>query len=198
MAASVGTGDGKVPNGARRRLVVLVDMDGVCADLDAELLRVLKERKQENVFHAVDGRKEFEYDATVDAACKTIMAEPGFYERLPPIPGAVSALQAMQAAGHDVWFCTSPLRKYRYCVPEKYAWVERHLGMAWTRRIIVTPDKTLVHGDYLVDDNPNPKGSAKTPSWTHVVFDQSYNRAQPETKHKPRLTRWSEWATVIH
>ena len=47
-----------------------------------------------------------------------------------------------------------PLNQYRYGRPEKYEWVERHLGSDFVHRIIVTKNKTVVHGDVLVHASP--------------------------------------------
>ena len=70
-----------------------------------------------------------------------IYTSPGFFRELRPIAGALDAVR----------ICTSPLNQYRNCVPEKHEWVERHLGAEFVGRMIVTKDKTLVHGDVLVD-----------------------------------------------
>ncbi len=71
-----------------------------------------------------------------------IYTSPGFFRELRPIAGALDAVR----------ICTSPLNQYRNCVPEKYEWVERHLGAEFVGRMIVTKDKTLMHGDVLVDE----------------------------------------------
>jgi 5'-nucleotidase len=94
---------------------------------------------------------------------------------LPPITGATEALRALLEQGHDVRICTSPLNQYRNCVPEKYEWIERHLGPEFVTRMIVSKDKTIVYGDVLVDDNPSVKGPCLA-KWQHVIFDQPYNR----------------------
>jgi len=36
--------------------------------------------------------------------------------------------------------------------PVQFAWVKQHLGAEWMKRIIITCDKTLIHGDLLIDD----------------------------------------------
>ncbi len=71
-----------------------------------------------------------------------IYTSPGFFRELRPIAGALDAVR----------ICTSPLNQYRNCVPEKHEWVERHLGAEFVGRMIVTKDKTLMHGDVLVDE----------------------------------------------
>jgi|ERR1017187_6863310 hypothetical protein len=84
-----------------------------------------------------------------------------------------------------------------WCVPEKLAWVQHHLGGSWLRRTVITSDKTLV-GDrlqpcVLVDDRPEIKGVASPPPWTHVLFDAPYNQGQPG----PRLSAWADWREVL-
>ena len=89
----------------------------------------------------------------------------------------------MLAMGHDVRICTAPSIVHKYCVPEKFAWVEEHLGSKWTNQIILTRDKTLVHGDVLIDDKPDIKGYERQHG--NIFYDQPYNRY---IKTQDRLT----------
>jgi 5'-nucleotidase len=92
----------------------------------------------------------------------------------------------------DVRICSSPLSQFENCVAEKYLWVERHLGREATNRLILTKDKTLVHGDLLIDDKPAIEGAMK-PRWKHILFDAPYNR---EVADRPRIT-WKNWRSVL-
>ena len=167
--------------------VLLVDMDGTIADLDADLAHRLKERGYNEWANQVINRRDFEYDIKLDSVAKQIMSLPGFFSSLKPIDGAVQALQQLQEEGWEIFFCTSPLSAYEHCVPEKYKWIELHFGREWTRRIIVTKDKTLVRGDYLIDDRPQITGVAK-PIWHHILYDQSYNK----NFKIPRIISWKD------
>jgi 5'-nucleotidase len=180
--------------------VVLVDQDGVLADFEQGLLDSFRARHPGAPFIALADRRGFyareQYPAQWAKAIDTIVRSEGFYRDLPAIEYASAALAEMLTAGHDVFLCTSPLTGSRWCLPEKLAWIERHLGPAWLRRTIITPDKTLV-GDrlkpcVLVDDRPAITGVA-SPPWTQVLFDAPYNRGA----HGPRLSSWADWRTVI-
>jgi len=114
----------------------------------------------------------------------------GFYRDL-PLPGAVEAVTDPLAEGFDVYICTSPLVQYQNCALEKYEWVEEHLGSEFTKRVILTRDKTLVRGDVLIDDKP-VIGGISTPQWRHVLFDRPYNRSIPG----PRM-HWDNWREVL-
>ena len=84
------------------------------------------------------------------------------------------------------------LPQYENCVLEKYHWVSEHLGPDWINNIILTRDKTIVRGDILIDDIPEPKGIEK-PEWEHVLFDSPYNR---HITGKRRMT-WDNWRSIL-
>lgn len=117
----------------------------------------------------------------------------GFFRGLQPIEGGGDAIDEMMVDGIDVFICSTPLTAYENCVLEKYAWVEEHLGHRWTKRIILTKDKTLVHGDILIDDKPQVEG-LMVPTWEHVLFDQPYNRDIPRRR---RLRKWADWRCLF-
>lgn len=165
--------------------VLLVDMDGTVADLDGSLERAVKQLGHDT--KGIRGRTEFEYEAKVEAIVKPIMAKEGFFQSFSPFQGAVEALKRLQKSGWQVFFCTSPLKEYEFCVVEKFKWVEQHFGREWTRRIIVTKDKTIVSGDFLIDDKPGITGVAQ-PKWKQIYFDQSYNQKAPG----PRIKSWTD------
>lgn len=177
-------------------VIVLVDMDGVLADFEIRFLEIWRTRFPNRPFIPLEHRTTFslrdQYPEEHGDDVRDIWTSPGFFRGLPPIVGGRQALEEMAAAGHEVFLCTSPLLRWENCVPEKYAWAADHLGEAWTRRMILTRDKTVVAGDVLVDDKPSVEGVSR-PSWEHVVFDQPYNRGVKAR----RLTSWRLWREVL-
>jgi len=116
----------------------------------------------------------------------------GFVRSLLPKQGGLEAVIEMRNNDHEVFICTSPLSKSKYCVQEKYEWVEEHLGSEWKKRIIVTKDKTLIFSDYLIDDRPVIKG-VRNPLWEHILYDSPYNQ---DMTSKRRLT-WDNWKEIL-
>jgi 5'-nucleotidase len=177
---------------------ILVDMDGVIADwgqafndsiaLFGEEAAAIPRHQQQVTFDLNAGRTERER-----AIIGAVMVEAGFYSRLKPIPGARAALKGMLKAGHDVRICTSPWVSNPTCASDKLNWVADHYGSHWAARVIITTDKTLVHGDYLIDDKPLIKGE-RTPDWEHVLFTQPYN---VDVADRRRINDWSEWEQVL-
>lgn len=175
---------------------ILIDQDGVLADFDTAFHSAWVALRHPHPALAPAARRSFyvrdDYPAHLRETVEHIYTSPGFIRDLPPIPGAIDAVKELLELSHDVRICTSPLNQYRHCVPEKYEWVERYFGSEFVNsRMIVTKDKTLVHGDLLVDDKPEVTG-ARQPEWLHVVYDQPYNRHV----RGARMT-WANWRDVL-
>lgn len=177
---------------------ILVDMDGVLADFEGHFLarwaaehpdKPAIPREERTTFYITQHYpKEFHH------LIWDILLAPGFFAALPPIPGGLEALREMLALGHDVHICSSPLLGNPTGASEKYIWVEQNLSRDWAARLILTSDKTVVDGDVLIDDRPDPTETGSfAPTWTHILYDQPYNRHIPDT---PRLD-WSNWQAVL-
>lgn len=135
-------------------MIVLVDQDGVLADFERAFLDVWRREHPESFYVPLEDRRSFymrdEYPEELREEMHAVHVAEGFYRELPPIEGAVEALQEMLQEGHEVYICTSPLTSSRYCASEKLEWVHEHLGKAWLKRTVIASDKTLVVGDVLI------------------------------------------------
>ena len=122
-------------------MLILVDQDVVLANFEQAFYQAWVNSPMQAEFSALlpEARRHFyprdDYPAEFAQATRELIASKGFFRNLPPMPGAVAALSAMQAAGHEVVICTAPINEYRYCVPEKYEWVEDIiLPRNWTKK----------------------------------------------------------------
>jgi 5'-nucleotidase len=106
----------------------------------------------------------------------------GFYLGLEPLPGAVEGFNCLRATSSlDVYILTAPSVMNPHSYSEKRQWVERHLGLEVAYRLIICPNKGLLKGDILIDDNIRGKGqehfagevyqfgSAKYPNWKALI-----------------------------
>jgi 5'-nucleotidase len=180
----------------RRPTRVLVDMDGVLADFERGFERAWNDHfpnVPRTVAAPARGWKIIDrLVRRLGPLVKDVVHAPGFFAGLPPLPGALVGVREMRRALPDLWICTRPQVRYENCVPEKYAWVQRHLGREWTRRIVVVRDKTIVDADWLIDDDPT-LARAIDARWRLVLFDAPYNRGAQGT---PRMT-WLTWRDVL-
>ena len=177
--------------------IILVDMDGVLCDFNQSLLRNAHEKLGAPLLTNKDCTTfytEEMFGSQFRDGVAKLSDESDFFANLAPIEGAVDALNEMEALGFTVFICTAPKKFYHnpHCAEEKHRWVMKHFGKQWTERIILTRDKTLVHGAVLIDDKPEITGSV-VPTWKHVYFDQPYN----STYDKPRITTWGSWEAEL-
>jgi 5'-nucleotidase len=86
-------------------------------------------------------------------------AEYGFFLNLEPILGAVSAVKALiESEEYDVYILTAPSIQKPLCYTEKRVWIEKYFGLDFTNKLIISPNKSLLKGDILIDDNKEDKG----------------------------------------
>ena len=143
-------------------LLILVDMDGTIADFEGSFLATWQTRYPDR-----------------------------FFEGLPPITGAIAALNNLDEMGHQIFICTTPWEDYSNSL-EKVSWVDKHFGPKWVKRMIITQDKTLIKGHIFIDDAPNLEG-ATIPTWNHILFDQPYNHHITDR----RRLNWQNYREVL-
>lgn len=162
-----------------RKPVVLLDMDGPFAHWDIGLNRLLV--AVDPKFPIIEPNDWYEYYGYRNHAphhyelvVKT-MSTAGLYENLIAVEGSHEALE-FAAAHAEVMFCSKPDPANPTCESDKKNWLARTYDPYWASRLILTPDKTMVFGDILVDDHPSITGLC-APAWTQFVFDKTYNRS---------------------
>jgi 5'-nucleotidase len=117
--------------------IVYVDMDGVLCDYQSA----------------------FDRERLRNPAQPYPQSVPGFYLGLKPIQGAVEGFTALSSHPMlDVHILTAPSIYNPLCYTEKRLWVEDHLGFDAVNRLIIAPDKSLLRGDVLIDDQAEGRG----------------------------------------
>lgn len=177
-------------------MLILLDQDGVLADFDAGFHAAWQQHYPHTVIRPREHRRSFylleDLPPHLREQAEALYTSPGFISNLPPVPGALEAWQALESMGFTLRICSTPLQQYENCVAEKYQWVEKHLGRAATRQLVLTADKTLVAADLLIDDKPEITG-ARAPTWEHVLFDAPYN----QTVVGKKRINWQNWRGVL-
>jgi 5'-nucleotidase len=136
------------------------------------------------------GQIDRRYPAMIDE----LVSDAEFFLSMPVVSGARRAVQQMRDDGLEVFFCSSPRPTAPATAAGKLEWVRENFGDYFLHRTILTQDKTLIHGDVLVDDKPAITGAKLHPSWRHILWDMPHNR---EVIGNLRMKRWASWRTFI-
>jgi len=103
-------------------------------------------------------------------------AEPGivypqsqykFFENLEPIDGAVEAYKKLKEK-YEVFILSRPSVYNPLSYTEKRIWVEKHFSFKECDNLILSCDKTLLRGKYLIDDQVQT--GLLVPEWEHIHF----------------------------
>lgn len=132
--------------GIKQRKKVMIDMDGTLCSFAKSYLQWKKEHPQ------------IEYP----------QSQFGFFSNLEPISGAVEAYKKLQEY-YDVYILTRPSTYNLMCYTEKADWVKRYLGFDELENLIICCDKSLVKGDFLIDDTT--QAGQLDFSGIHIHFD---------------------------
>lgn len=125
---------------ANRNLTrIYIDLDGVMCDYNSSLKEHLK------------NCPENQYP----------QSKMDFFRKLKPIENAIDSYTWLECLGFDVRILSAPSTKNPLSYTEKRLWVEDHLGMSAVDKMILTKDKSIAIGDYLIDDYDKGYGQDK-------------------------------------
>jgi 5'-nucleotidase len=113
----------------------------------------------------------------------------GFFVNLKPMPGAIESYKELETM-YDVRILTRPSAMNIGCYSEKALWVNNHLGFEAQEKMVLTCDKSIVKGGWLIDDSTNAGqlefqgrfihfGGTDFPDWDTVM---KYMRMKYERK----------------
>lgn len=82
-----------------------------------------------------------------------------FFQNLEPIWDGVDFVEKMMHDdGYDTWLLTAPYVWGERSYTGKRIWVENYLGLDACFKLIMCPDKSLMKGDFLIDDHYDSHG----------------------------------------
>ena len=136
-----------------------VDMDNVLVDFPA----------------AINQLDQFTKDRFVDRLDEV----PGIFSLMPPMEGAIVAYETL-AKNFDTYILSTAPWENPTAWSDKLLWVKQYLGKAAYKRLILSHNKHLCVGDYLIDDRTKNGadrfvgehihfGTESFPDWESVV-----------------------------
>lgn len=139
--------------------IVYVDMDGVLVDFESGI-------------NALPLSEKEKYIGQYDNA-------PNIFGLMQPIPGAINAFNTLTQY-YDVYILSTAPYDNPSAWADKLLWVKHYLGASAYKRLILSHNKHLNMGDYLIDDRTANGadrfkgelilyGSDKFPTWGHIT-----------------------------
>lgn len=162
---------------------IILDMDGVMADTYFKFVDRYAER-----FGRRPGREELlgkkAYQLPGAADLRDAMHEPGFFRDVPVMENAVEVVRELYAA-HEV-FVVSTASEFKHAYLDKWEWLHEHFPFISFQRIVFCGDKSIVHGDYMIDDKTSNLAGF---NGTGLLFD-AYDNHFAKGYH--RVHDWAE------
>ena len=137
--------------------IIFIDMDGVLCDFT----------------------KSYRAGLIEDPTQQYPQSKKGFFLNLDEMTDAIASFRKLQKQ-YDVWILTRPSFYNVHCFTEKAEWVLEHFDFDVLKKTIMCGYKSLLKGDYLIDDTNNDGqsdfegkwiefGSEEYPDWNSVV-----------------------------
>ena len=84
---------------------------------------------------------------------------PGIFSAMDPMPGAVAGFNKLHEMGHEVYILSTAPWENPSAWSDKLEWVKKYLGDFAERKLILSHNKNLNQGDWLIDDRNDANGS---------------------------------------
>lgn len=111
--------------------ILYIDMDNVLVDFPTGIARITDKQREE-------------FDGRLDEV-------PGIFSLMDPMPGAIESFQIL-ASNFDTYILSTAPWENHTAWSDKVNWVKKYLGAPAYKRLILSHNKHLNAGDYLIDD----------------------------------------------
>ncbi len=144
----------------KQKKILYIDMDGVLVNFQSGIEKLTEEEKIKY--------KDQEKNA------------PHIFSKMEPIEGAIEAYKIL-AERYDTYILSTAPWNNETALGDKVAWAKKYLGDTIYKRLILSHNKNLNVGHYLIDDRPHKNGAAdfkgelihfrseKFPDWNSVL-----------------------------
>lgn len=137
--------------------ILLFDSDCVLADFANYWVNRYNELYDDDIsvedFNAEWGSPPKVVKPEVGTDVYEIPKEPGFFEKLDPMPGAIEYFEKFCSDSRFDCYIVTAFSGHSEIAKGKMIWFEKVLPFFDAEKVILTKQKQLVHGDVLIDDS---------------------------------------------
>jgi len=163
---------------------ILVDMDGVLADIYARFFELHeKETGEKLTLKDITGLLE----AEAFPGQRQWVSAPGFFRNLPVMAGSFESLMHI-GKFYDL-VVVSMATEFPYCLTDKQLWLHDNFPFITWRQIVFCGDKNIIEADIMIDDHFKNLDYFKGET---ILFTQPHNMHIMNSKHR----RFSSWAEI--
>lgn len=195
------------------RKVVLLDVDGVVADLVSPTVQHLNNLLNPKLStFTVDDVTQWDIAKSLaqseytgwayafDRALQILFNQEQFVASLPVYDGAIECVKRMAAVA-DVYFVTAGRPQSKYWHYERLQWIERHFSGLYND-VIFVQQKHLVHGDFFLDDKAS-NANAWRDKWSYTdsahacLMLRPWNQGENVLREVSRLGFLAGFAEIV-
>lgn len=164
---------------------LLIDMDGVLADIYSQLLAYDKRATGRRKAAAeIVGKRE----ADVFVHLQAHLVTPGFFRDAPVMAGCEAVL--LELNRRYELFIVSAATEFPLSMGEKHAWMQEYFSFITWQQLVFCGSKRVVCGDIMIDDHfKNLDGFAGRA----MLFTQPHNQGSDCRGHE-RVDSWTQIA----
>lgn len=172
-----------------KKKTIAIDMDGVIADVEAQLLNWYQRDYGITITKKeLEGKSE---DAVLPekGLIRKFAHTPGFFLNIPVMEGAVEALQ--QLSERFEIYIVSAAMEFPQSLPEKHEWLRINFPFISWKNIIFCGDKSIIGTDIMIDDHLKNLDYFKGKT---IIFHAFHNIG---VTHHTRAKNWPEVISLL-
>ncbi len=167
---------------------ILVDMDGVLADVYARFFDLHEEETGIRLsVRDIAGLKE----ADAFPGQLRWVNSPGFFRTVPVMAGSYNILKSLNAK-YDV-IVISMATEFPLCLTDKQLWLMEYYPFIGWQQMVFCGNKSLLKADIMIDDHLKnlDEFEGKT-----IMFNQPHNLFEKDVRHR-RVDIWPEIGKIL-
>lgn len=168
------------------KLRLILDQDDVLADTHGKLAEIILRDFGTELTHEILHQGPFQENLSPADQKKLYKCihEPGFFTDIPLVPNAQAAVLELSSK-YEIFVATAAM-EFPNSFREKYDWLKQHFDFIPWSNIVFCGDKSILDGDYLIDDMPR---NLKTFKGKGLLFNAPHNLK--ETAYQ-RVMNWDD------
>lgn len=179
---------------SKKETVILIDIDDVLTNMVVAWLKRIEEKY--GVHRDYEDIQNWDMQKAYPELTKeeiySVLYEEEFWDTVETKPDAIEYVRKLHEEGYQIYFCTASFcgnlePKFKHTIERDFPYIK------W-ENIILSSNKKMIIGDFLVDDNID---NLVDGVYKGILVDTPYNRSLPDIYLKKKgITRVTNWKQI--